>query len=94
MTTELTQEQFEAFIDQYDSRFRFAKTMANIPHAYIIRHEVKDERFDLVTAFILKNGYQKKFYSRTYTYFDYKGHQYWTAGDGVKPDWVLNRAKL
>ena len=77
------------FIDRH--QWTFAKTMPKIPHWYIVRdHLSEDDKktFDEFDAFIQKNGYTKKFYSKDFTYFEIGEYKYWLDEN------ILNRDKL
>lgn len=79
----------EKFIKR--NKWTFAKTMPEIPHYYVVRDQLseKDKKiFDEFGAFIKKNGYSAKFYSKRYTYFDIGKFKYWVIGN------ILNRDKL
>ena len=86
----MTAEEFAQFIA--DGRWQFAKTMANIPHAYSVREWNDDKTFADAVAFIRENGYPQRFYSKTYTYYDHGPHQYWTMGFPIEETTIINRA--
>jgi hypothetical protein len=69
-------------------RFRFAKTMAHIPHWYVVRNPENDADYVKLFHTIGQRGVWEE--SRGHRY------QYWYAGDGYKY-WtvspVINRAK-
>lgn len=75
----------------------FAKTMSSIPHEWLVSKDwpagkEKDD-FRLFCHAITYYGYPKRFFSKTYTYFDVDGYHYWIMAD---PDeaWLINRAKI
>ena len=73
------------------SKWVFAKTMAEIPHYYIVRDNLSEDDkklFDEFDEFIKKNGYAKKFYSKQYTYYVIGNYKYWIIEN------ILNRAEL
>ncbi len=73
------------------NRWVFAKTMAEIPHYYIVRDNLSEndkKRFDEFDVFIKKNGYTEKFYSKQYTYYNIRNYKYWVIEN------ILNRALL
>lgn len=83
----MTKEEFEQAINE--ASFQVAKTMPKIPHEYSVKKNWSDKnKFEDVAQFIIENGYKQNFFTRTYTYFDYNGYQYWTI------DIILNRAKI
>jgi exonuclease III len=73
------------------SKWAFAKTMSEIPHYYVVRDNLSEtdkKIFDELDAFIRKNGYATKFYSKQYTYFNMGKYKYWVIEN------ILNRALL
>ena len=89
----MTENEFKAFVNSHE--FRFAKSMPDIPHAYIVRAKVnQDELFTKAVQYVIDNGYDKKFYSKTYRYFDFEGYQYWSMGWPSNETTILNRAKI
>lgn len=79
----------ESFINR--NKWVFAKTMAEIPHYYIVRDNLSEndkKLFDEFDVFIKKNGYSTKFYSKQYTYFNLGNYKYWVIEN------ILNRAML
>ena len=87
----MTEDEFREFVAS--SPWKFAQTMANIPHEYSLRkkHE-DDQRFADAVQFIRESGYVQSFYGREYRYFDLGGHQYWTMGAPVEETILINRA--
>ena len=80
------------------NKYRFAKTMSNIPHYYTLREtwEVDSDFVDVV-LFMRKFGQTEKWGNRTFTYYYLDGHKYWTMGNPVcykdrKKTFVINRA--
>jgi len=74
-----------------ENNWTFAKTMAEIPHYYIVRDNLSEndkKLFDEFAEFINKNGYIEKFYSKQYTYYNIGNYKYWAI------DNILNRAEL
>ena len=73
------------------NKWVFAKTMAEMPHYYIVRDNLSEndkKLFDEFDVFIKKNGYTKKFYSKQYTYFNIGHYKYWVIEN------ILNRDSL
>jgi hypothetical protein len=92
----MTKEQFELFITE-QTKFTFAKTMANIPHSWIVRSDYDDNTFLAAMEFIRDNGYQERFYSKVYTYYNVGEYKYWvmTGKDGFNcKGAIINRAKI
>ena len=87
--TENNEIRFKQFIENND--WTFAKTMAEIPHYYLVRDNLSEsdmKLFDDFDEFIKKNGYTKEFYSKQYTYFNIGKLKYWVIEN------ILNRAEL
>jgi len=74
--------------------WRFAKSMPEIPHWYIVRANVNDSLFVESAIFIRKHGYKKRFGSRTYLYYDLDGYSYWTMGNPIEETTIINRAEI
>ena len=84
---------FRAFIS--GRRWQFAKTMASIPHEYTVAAWTPGEQdtFRDVAIFIRAHGYQQRFFSRTYTYYDVDEFQYWTMDADPAVTTLVNRAR-
>lgn len=86
----------------------FAKTMADIPHSYVVRwsHPDSDEDFCKLAQLTQDKGTKEKFFSKTYSYLYIGGHKYWTMGSPVHfnkrvakanysdTTYILNRANI
>ncbi len=89
----MTEDEFRAFVNE--SQWKFASTMPNIPHEYTLRKRAaNDERFASAVQFIRSNGYDQRFYSKTFVYFNVDDKQYWTMGAAVSETILINRATL
>jgi hypothetical protein len=91
----MSPEQIDPFISAH--KWTFAKTMAHIPHSYVVRNRVRDEaEFERFVLHIRTNGYQARFGWRTFTYFDWMVadvlHQFWTMGAPLERTIIINRA--
>jgi len=87
----LTDEEIAWFIATHE--WKFAKTMAYIPHAYTLRERAADEpMFERFVIHIRVHGYDGQFYSKTYRYFDFGPYQYWTMGSPLEQTKLINRA--
>lgn len=77
------------------SQWRFAKTMPQIPHEYVIRNWRPDKEpvFVRFAMLIRDQGYDAKFFDTTYRYLDIDGWKYWTMGDTPDETIIINRAK-
>lgn len=92
----MTKQEIENFLSK-EAKFTFAKTMANIPHSWIMRNRFSDSKFLEVMNFIKDNGYVDKFYKKEYTYYDIGKYKYWVMTDKKgydDPTAVINRAKI
>jgi hypothetical protein len=60
--------------------WRFAKTMASIPHEYVVESKVDDpEGFALFVAYIAKHGYPARWrHLPPNRYLELDGWRYWT----------------
>lgn len=78
------------------SQWRFAKTMPEIPHEYVVRNWRPDKEpiFERFVMLIRKRGYDAKFFDTTYRYLEIASWKYWTMGDPVKETGLINRAKI
>ncbi len=82
-------EYTEGFVSKLE--WRFAKTMPEIPHEYIVRDNLsnKDKTlFDRLATHIKEQGYIGKFALKTYWYIDIGDYKYWVI------DNILNREPL
>ena len=82
----------KAFVDR--ETWTFAKTYAETwPHEYLVRDRVDEALFVQLVRHIRAHGYEGRFYSRTYTYFEEEGLVYWTMGAPVPETIIVNRCK-
>lgn len=89
MVKEFTQE-VKLFIAEQD--WIFAKTYAKTwPHEYLVREKVDEVLFVKMVEHIRANGYVGKFYKMDITYFDEDGMVYWTMGDPIETENIINR---
>ena len=76
-------------------KYTFAKTMANIPHSYSVRHEWQnDNEFVEVVLFMREYGKTEYFFKKPFVYFYANGYKYWTMGNDIVTTRIINRAKL
>jgi len=88
---ELTDADIAAFIEA--NEWKFAKTMARIPHEYCLKERCTDpDMFERFVMHIRRHGYEGRFFKRIYIYFDVGPHQYWTMGDPLHKEILINRA--
>jgi hypothetical protein len=91
-----------AFIAKAESRFRFARSVPEAPHWYLVRSRLEPDlrnEFDWFRALIHELGYTGTFWDATWTYLDMPdGFKYWTSrewyGESEGAGGMLNRAKL
>ena len=72
--------------------YRYASTMAGIPHYYTLRKQWKDdEQFLRTVAEMRKHEVVRPFYKRKQRYLDVNGFQYWTMDAKVRETTLINR---
>lgn len=75
-----------------NSKWVFAKTYAATwPHHYIVRDRVDEALFIKLVEHIRQFGYEGRFYSKNYTYFEEDGYVYWTMGAPIEETTIINR---
>lgn len=78
--------------------WKFAKTMAEIPHYYTLKKDWPvAEDFDFVVSVMKKYPTPKQFFKRTYNYFipiSTDEHQYWTMEREWESPILINRALI
>lgn len=78
--------------------WRFAKTMAEIPHYYTLKKDwSRPEDFDFVVSVMKKYPTEKLFFKRMYKYFipiSDDPHQYWTMEREFENPILINRALI
>jgi hypothetical protein len=62
-------------------RWKFASTMAKIPHSYTLRYWGDRDSFRSAVRFILDNGYDRRFYSKTFRSYNLGTDYFWTHYD-------------
>jgi hypothetical protein len=75
--------------------FKFAKTMPQIPHEYVVR--TPENEMDFVELFntVRENGVEERFFGRTYRYwYAGDGWKYWAVPDYLPKCQIINRAKV
>ena len=77
------------------NQWTFAKSMADIPHWYIVKQKCTSQKsFEELVAYIRANGYPQKFYSKTFIYCNIGEYKYWTMGNPIEVTTIINRAKI
>jgi phosphoenolpyruvate synthase/pyruvate phosphate dikinase len=79
-----------------NSKWKFAKTMAAMPHSYIVKENVDPKLFEKLVLYIRKHGKNREFrifkHRKIYQYLDYKNYEYWTMGSPLNETIIINRA--
>lgn len=89
----MTKIQAQLFIEQ--NKWTFAKSMSDIPHWYVVRQKCTSQKqFEELVMYIRENGYEEKFYGKTYIYCNIGEYKYWTMGNPLEITKIINRAKL
>lgn len=75
--------------------FKFAKSMPEIPHWYVVRSAANEADYVALFTIIQAKGVNEPFGSRNYRYWrPGDGFKYWTMTTEVKQSHVINRAKV
>ena len=83
----------KAFVD--GEQWTFARTYAQTwPHEYLVRDRVERDLFVQLVRHIREHGYEGRFYSKLFTYFDEDGLVYWTMGAPVEETIIVNRCTV
>ena len=81
-----------------NNNWTFAKSMPKTPHWYVVRENCIDKDFVEFVKYIEKNGYPKKFWSKTFTYLDIDEYSYWSMSNPIEitPEQprIINRALI
>ena len=91
----MTPAEIEAFISSHS--WRFAKTMPQNPHWYVVKDKCRDaHEFERFVMHIRRHGYRTKFGRAWYMYFDWAVdgvvHNFWTMGAPLGITIIINRA--
>lgn len=87
-------EEFLQFVDQV--KWRFAKSVPNWPHFYIVEKELTDQAtFQVAKSFVKESGYDGKFFDLDVRYLDANGWTYWASPLAwpLELQYMLNRCK-
>jgi len=76
--------------------WRFAKTMPDDPHEYIVRGKTcDDDLYWLVYQAIADHGIPRRYKGRTYrSWYPGDGHYYWFMTNDRAQSIIINRAKV
>jgi hypothetical protein len=77
-------------------QFRFAKTMAETPHAYTTRSPVNEAEYVKLFHLIAEQGVWEVWpkNGRRYRYYYHGGWKYWAMTSDVRHSHVINRAEV
>ena len=92
---DMTAAEIDSFIAGHE--WRFAKTMATIPHSYVVKAKCRSAvEFERFAIHIRRHGYEGRFFKARYIYFDWEVggvvHQFWTMGAPISETIIINRA--
>jgi hypothetical protein len=90
----MNKDEFLRFASQV--QWRFAKTVPNWPHFYIVEKDLSDAAaFRAARVFVKEFGYIGKFFDRDVCYFDAEGWTYWASPlvEPIESQYMLNRCK-
>ena len=77
------------------NKFKRAKTMPDIPHAYTLKKDWANPKdFEDAVLYIRKYGKVEWFYRRQYVYLYTEKYKYWTMGAPLKETILINRAEI
>jgi hypothetical protein len=89
----MTPGEVQKFID--NSRWKYAKSMPQMPHWYTLRACAPDEsEFERFVLHIRAVGYKEKFGRTWYTYLNVGEWKFWTMGSPLDQTVLINRAKI
>ena len=76
--------------------WRFAKTMAHMPHEYLVEGKIPDEDgFWAFVAYIAEHGFEASWRQYRNTYLELDGWRYWAMpGRGNGSITIVNRERL
>ena len=76
-----------------NNSWRFAKTMPEHPHWYVVKDTCSDPKaFEEFAVFIRRFGFDRYFYEKLLRYFMIDEYKYWTMGNPIAETTVINRA--
>ena len=76
------------------NEWTFAKTMPHLPHWYMVRRNVNNDKFVGFVKLIRTEGDSRRWGCYRHTYLDIDGYQYWTMGAPINVTIIINRSKL
>ena len=76
-----------------NNSWRFAKTMPEHPHWYVVKESCSDPKaFEQVAIFIRRYGFDRYFFEMLLRYLLIDGYEYWTMGSPIAETIIINRA--
>jgi len=76
-------------------QFRFAKTMPEIPHEYVVRTQHNESDYVELFETIVMLGVIETFKGRCYRYwYAGDGYKYWAMTTDIAQSQVINRARV
>jgi hypothetical protein len=75
------------------SHWRFAHTMPENPHEYVVRNHTNEAHFLDAASFIQGRGSEVVFHGRPYRCVTLDGWRYWTMGNPLAETTIINRAR-
>lgn len=89
----MTLEQARNFIEFHS--WRFARSMPEHPHAYVVREKCRDDlEFLAFIDLIHTQGYDDKFFKMNLRYLQIGQFKYWTMGYRLGATVIINRALI
>jgi hypothetical protein len=82
-----------AFVES--APWRFAKTMPQMSHEYVVEGNVPDDQFWAFVSHIRERGFEAYWHGRVNTYLELGGWRYWAMpGRGEPSVTIINRERL
>jgi integrase len=75
-------------------KFKFAKTMPEIPHFYVVRSAANNTEYEQLFARIDREGVWEEFQGKQYQYLYLGGWKYWRMDNDLAKSMVINRARV
>jgi hypothetical protein len=89
----MAQTPIRAVIDSLS--FRFARTMPEIPHEYVVRSPDNEASYVTLFRAIIEHGVDRRWHGRLYRYlYPGDGWKYWAMTTELQESRVINRMKI
>lgn len=94
MTELVTEEDLRWWLDLVpDLPWKFAETMPDIPHSYVVRGKTLDEESFVRAVRVIRTfGEPGKFYNTTRVYLTHGDRKWWTMGAPIEDTVIINTA--